>query len=50
MIDRVLLEKEALAEVCSCRYYDLAYMVYETPDDSLLAILNHTQKCSVCGN
>ena len=50
MIDRELLEKEALAEVCACLYYDLADTLYETPDKDLLAIVNHTRTCETCGH
>lgn len=50
MIDRELLEKEALAEVCACWYYDLADTLHETPDQDLLAILKHVHKCSTCGD
>ena len=48
MLDRELLEKEALAEVCACRYYDLADVLYETPDKDLWAIINHSARCEVC--
>lgn len=50
MVDRELLEKEALAEVCACLYYDLADTLYETPDEDLQAIVRHTATCDTCGN
>jgi hypothetical protein len=49
MIDRELLEKEALAEVCACWYYDLADTLYETPYEDLKAIVSHTCACGTCG-
>lgn len=49
MIDRELLESQALVEVCACRYYDLADTVKETSDGDLLSIVNHTNKCEICG-
>jgi hypothetical protein len=49
LADRELLEREALAEVCSCQYYDLADTLHETPDDDLLSIVHHTRKCKICG-
>ncbi|QHN43021.1 hypothetical protein GII36_04150 [Candidatus Mycosynbacter amalyticus] len=48
MIERELLEKEAMAEVYACWYYDLADTLYETPDEDLLAIVNHTHMCITC--
>lgn len=48
MIDRELLESQALEEVCACRYYDLADTVQETSDGDLLSIVNHTNKCEIC--
>ncbi len=50
MIDRELLEKEAIAEVCPCWYYDLMDLLYEASDSDLLAIVNHTYKCEMCGH
>ena len=51
MVDCELLEKEALAEVCACWYYDLADTLYETPDEDLQAIVRrHTVTCDTCGN
>ncbi|KKW05119.1 hypothetical protein KA021_01010 [Candidatus Saccharibacteria bacterium] len=50
MIDRELLEKEAMAEVCACWYYDLADTLYETPDSDLQAIVSHSHKCETCGH
>ena len=44
------LERQALEEVCACLYYDLADTVGETSDDNLLSIINHTDKCEMCGN
>lgn len=49
MIERELLEKEAMAEVCACWYYNLADTLHETPDDDLLAIVSHARKCGTCG-
>lgn len=48
-LSREDLEKQALEEVCACRYYDLADTVQETPDEDLLSIINHTNKCEICG-
>ena len=50
MIDRELLEKEAMAEVCACWYYDLADTLYKTPDSDLQAIVSHSHKCETCGH
>ena len=50
MIDRELLEKEAMAEVWACWYNDLADTLDETPDNDLLAIVNHTPTCETCGH
>ena len=50
MIDRELLEKEALAEVCACWYYDLADALQETPDEDLRDIIQHKRLCTTCGN
>lgn len=49
MINRELLEKEALAEVCACWYYDLVDTLYETPDEDLRAIIRHKRLCGTCG-
>jgi hypothetical protein len=49
MINREELEKQAIEAVCACRYYDLADTVTETPDEDLLSIVNHTNKCEICG-
>jgi len=49
MVDRELLEKGALGEVCACRYYDLADTLQETPDEDLQGIVSHTSKCEICG-
>jgi len=48
MFGRELLEKEALAEVCACRYYDLADTLYESSDDDQLSIVNHTKEYDIC--
>lgn len=48
LADRELLEREAMAEVCACRYYDLADTLEESPDEDLLAIIKHTRKCEIC--
>ena len=50
MVGHELLEKEALAEVYACWYYDLADTLYETPDEDLQAIVRHTVTCNTCGN
>ena len=50
MVDRELLEKEALAEVCACWYYDLADTIEEASDDELLTIMNHGDYCDDCSN
>jgi hypothetical protein len=49
LADRESLESEALAEICACRYYDLADTLEETPDKDLISIIKHTRKCEVCG-
>lgn len=49
LMDRELLEREALAEVCACQFYDLADTIDETRDKDLLSIVEHTRKCEVCG-
>lgn len=49
MIDREELEVKAMKEVCACRYYDLADTLTENPDDDLLSITNHTNRCEICG-
>lgn len=49
MVDREELEQRAVEEVCACLYYDLADTLQETPDADLLAIVNHTAKCEICG-
>jgi len=50
MVDREELEQRAMEEVCACRYYDLADTLQETPDDDLWSVINHTNKCEICGN
>lgn len=49
MVDRELLEKEAVDEVCACRYYDLQDTLGECSDAELLAIIGHTHRCEICG-
>jgi len=49
MTDREDLEDKALREACACRYYDLLDTVEETSDEDLLAIINHTVPCEICG-
>lgn len=49
MKDREELEKQALDEICACRYYDLADTVQETPDEDLLSIIDHSIACEICG-
>ena len=48
-MNREDLEKRAVEEVCACRYYDLQDTLQETPDEDLLSIVNHTNKCETCG-
>lgn len=48
-VSREDLEKQALEEVCACRYYDLADTLQETSDDELQSIIDHTDKCDICG-
>lgn len=48
MLERELLEKEARAEVCACRYYDLMDVLEECTDRELLSIINHTIPCEPC--
>lgn len=48
-MNREDLEKQALDEVCACRYYDLQDTLQETPGEDLLSIVNHTNKCEICG-
>ena len=50
MEDRSQLENLALKEVCACRYYDLADTVGETSEEDLRAIIEHTDKCEICGD
>ena len=49
MVDRELLEAQAVEEVCTCRYYDLQDTLQENTDEDLLSIVNHTNKCEICG-
>jgi len=49
MVDRELLEAQAVEEVCACRYYDLQDTLQENTDEDLLSIINHTNKCEICG-
>lgn len=49
MIDRELLEKQALEAVCACLYYDLADNIDAEADDSLIAIVEHRITCDNCG-
>lgn len=43
------LEAQAIEEVCACRYYDLQDTLQENTDEDLLSIINHTNKCEICG-
>lgn len=43
------LEQLALAEVCSCRYYDLQDTLQESPDSELLALVDQKLPCEICG-
>jgi hypothetical protein len=49
MVDREVLENEALEEVCACLYCDLADNIEIESDDALLAITEHTIVCDICG-
>ena len=49
MVNREVLEKLALEEVCACLYYDLADNIEIESDDTLLAITEHTVVCDICG-
>lgn len=49
MVDRDVLEKQALVEVCACLYYDLADNIDIESGDTLLAISEHTVVCDICG-
>ncbi|MBN9397927.1 hypothetical protein J0I05_01820 [Candidatus Saccharibacteria bacterium] len=49
MIEREILESLAIDAVCACLYYDLQDTLEETPDKELLAIINRTEPCEVCG-
>lgn len=49
MVDRELLESQAVEAVCACRYYDLQDTLQENSDEDLLSIVNHTNKCDICG-
>ena len=48
-LSREELEAQAIEEVCACRYYDLQDTLQETPDEDLYLIINHTNKCEICG-
>lgn len=48
-LSREELEAQAIEEVCACRYYDLQDTLQETPDEDLHLIINHTNKCEICG-
>lgn len=49
MIDREVLEKQALEEVCACLYYDLADNIEIESDATLLGIAEHSITCDNCG-
>lgn len=49
MIDRELLEKEALAKVCASHYYDLQDYFATTSDQELLDIIERQSPCAECG-
>lgn len=49
MVDRDVLEKQALEEVCACLYYDLADNIDIESDDILHAITEHRVVCDICG-
>lgn len=40
MVDRELLEQEALEKICACWYYDLVDNIEITSDNELLAIIS----------
>ena len=48
MVDREVLEKQALEEVCACLYYDLTDSIDIESDDTLLAVTEHTIVCDIC--
>ncbi len=48
-LDRELLEKAALEEVCSCQCYDLADCLDSTSDLELINIITHNYDCEMCG-
>ena len=50
MTDREELEKQAVKEICACRVYDLRDSLQEMTDEELQAVINHTNKCEICGN
>jgi len=47
--DREVLEHLALEQVCACLYYDLADCIDESSDEELIAIVDGTSRCDVCG-
>lgn len=47
MVDREILEQQALEAVCACLYYDLADNLDSAGDDELLAIIE--QDICECG-
>lgn len=49
MVDREQLEAAALVEVCACQHYDLADSIDTEDDETLRAIVDHTEECDVCG-
>lgn len=48
ILTREELEKQAMEEVCSCRYYDLADTLQENTDEDLQSIIDHTNTCEIC--
>ena len=48
-LSREELEAQAIEEVCACRYYDPQDTLQETPDEDSYLIINHTNKCEICG-
>jgi hypothetical protein len=49
-LSREDIEKQALEEICSCRYYDLADNIEACSEEDLQAIIDHTVKCDICGD
>lgn len=46
---REVLERLALDRVCPCQYYDLADCMDVTSGEELIAIIDGTSRCDMCG-